>query len=403
MKNVALVTTGILPVPAVRGGAVETFSTFLLELLNATGRYQTDVFTCADERLDDYFYENARLLQLSYNNMDKFKEKWTGRIRRRLNIRMGYEAFHYAFRRCFDQKKYDLVIFENCMRNICAVERKSREGVWVYHANNDLETFIGDKSVLNLKNVAGKCDIILTCSNYIKNRFQPYTGECCIETYYNALDIDSYNCKASDDVNLRDRYRIPDTDFVFLFSGRITPEKGILETIQAFSKLSKDSARLVIVGNLEDNIVGDTSYAKRVKEAALEENVKERITLTGWIEPEEMPYLYKMSDCVIVPSQWEEPFGMVVTEGMIMGKPMIVTKSGGIPEIVDESCAFVVERGETGVSQITDGMRMLMEDRERAYEMGHNGYKRVMMHKEWQKEYYLENFFGILDRNGLSI
>ena len=60
---------------------------------------------------------------------------------------------------------------------------------------------------------------------------------------------------------------------------------------------------------------------------------------------EEMPDLYRLVDVVVYPSSTEEPFGLAMLEAMSSGKPIIVTESGGMPEIIkDDVNGYVVPK-----------------------------------------------------------
>lgn len=99
-----------------------------------------------------------------------------------------------------------------------------------------------------------------------------------------------------------------------------------------------------------------------------------------------------MADIAVVPSLWEEPFGLTVVEAMAAGLPLITTRSGGIPEIC-EGVATIVER-----DNIIDNLAAAILD------LYHNPVKRKQMSaaslersKMFDKESYAKNFFAALE------
>src|SRR5438034_8379072 len=73
----------------------------------------------------------------------------------------------------------------------------------------------------------------------------------------------------------------------------------------------------------------------------------EHITWTGLIEDPFVESVYDAADIVCQLSVWEELFGWMIAEAMAFGKPIVATKVGGIPELVDDGITgFLVERGD---------------------------------------------------------
>jgi glycosyltransferase involved in cell wall biosynthesis len=85
------------------------------------------------------------------------------------------------------------------------------------------------------------------------------------------------------------------------------------------------------------------------------------VTFTGQVEDPMGSGVYAAADIVCQVSRWEEVFGYVIAEAMSCGKPMVATRVGGIPELVeDEKTGFVVERGNAAA--IADRILRLVTD-----------------------------------------
>jgi glycosyltransferase involved in cell wall biosynthesis len=95
-----------------------------------------------------------------------------------------------------------------------------------------------------------------------------------------------------------------------------------------------------------------------------------------------------MADIAVVPSKWEEPFGLTVVEAMAAGLPLITTQSGGIPEICNKT-AIIVER-ENLVDNLATAIRDLYQHPEKRKTIGQAG---LMRSKYFDKERFAKDFF----------
>ncbi|HHH2875656.1 glycosyltransferase [Klebsiella pasteurii] len=110
---------------------------------------------------------------------------------------------------------------------------------------------------------------------------------------------------------------------VFGFIGRVTKEKGLDLLIDGFLKFKNGDYKLIIAGATLDDFLD--IYPE------FENAIKDRtdISFIGFTENIEF---YNQVDCVVVPSRYNEPFGRVAMESIFMGKSVIVSERGGLPE-----------------------------------------------------------------------
>ena len=118
-------------------------------------------------------------------------------------------------------------------------------------------------------------------------------------------------------------------DYV-LFFGRLSYEKGILTLIEAMKHVK---APLLIVGT------GPEEDAIRQKIAV--SGLSDRVTLLGFKSGTELWSYVMNAGCVVIPSEWYEASGYTACEAQAMGKPVVVTDAGGLPENI--------VNGETGI------------------------------------------------------
>ena len=110
-----------------------------------------------------------------------------------------------------------------------------------------------------------------------------------------------------------------------VYVGRIVPEKGVRELVEAFGRLSVADAGLLIVGDGPDRVKVEVD-ARRLAPA-------DRIRFTGALPHADVQGHLQHADVVVLPS-WYEERGRVLLEAMAVGTPVVATRTGGIPDTV---------------------------------------------------------------------
>jgi glycosyltransferase involved in cell wall biosynthesis len=119
-------------------------------------------------------------------------------------------------------------------------------------------------------------------------------------------------------------------DGYFLFLGRLSPEKGLWQLLQGWRLLKAGTVKLVIAGEGPE---------RRRLEDVCQENGLKNVEFRGYVPAKDQDALWQGARALIVPSIWEEPFGLVVLEAWAHGRPALVSNRGGLPEIVTDSAA----------------------------------------------------------------
>jgi len=190
----------------------------------------------------------------------------------------------------------------------------------------------------------------------------------------------------------RKQIGIANDDFLLVYSGRINSEKGVSELIDAMLQLTDyPQIKLMIIGgSFFGNTNNEDEFVCSLKDKA--NKIKDRITFTGFIPYKNMPDFLQLADIAVLPSMWEEPFGLTIAEALAVGLPLITTQSGGIPEIC-EGVATIVDRKDI-VNNLTNAILNLYENPDRRKQMSEESIKRV---KLFDKDIYAKKFFEALD------
>lgn len=158
--------------------------------------------------------------------------------------------------------------------------------------------------------------------------------------------------------------------------GRLSPWKGQHIFLEAAVQVRKQfpEARFQIIGSA---MFGEEEYEARVRNLCETLGMADRVEFTGYRK--DVPALIGQLDLLVHASTSGEPFGQVVVEGMVAGKPVVATNGGGIPEIVQEGVTgWLVPMGES--APMAEAIVRVLSDPERAAQMGAAGRQRVLEH-----------------------
>ena len=183
---------------------------------------------------------------------------------------------------------------------------------------------------------------------------------------YNGIDFSRIADPTRRAKNFRARYGIPSGRTLIVQVCWMIRDKGVGDLLEA--------AQLVMVNNRDCHFafVGEGADRAAFMKKAIELGLGDHVTWTGLIQDPFAEGVYDGADIVCQPSRWEEAFGQVIAEAMACNKPVIGTRVGGIPEVIDDGKAgFLVDRGDTAA--LAEKILLLASDVNLRNQMGQAG------------------------------
>jgi glycosyltransferase involved in cell wall biosynthesis len=123
-----------------------------------------------------------------------------------------------------------------------------------------------------------------------------------------------------------------------LYAGKLTAEKGIGLLLEAWRDSPELRGRLLVAG------LGPLEPEVRAAAAA-----DERVGYLGAVPIDELTEIRRRCSAAVVPSLWEEPFGLTAVEAMAAGAPVVTTGTGGLADAVDDGSGYLVEPTVAGL------------------------------------------------------
>ncbi|HYO48666.1 MAG TPA: glycosyltransferase family 4 protein [Chloroflexia bacterium] len=140
--------------------------------------------------------------------------------------------------------------------------------------------------------------------------------------------------------------RAPGEPHKIIFSGRITPEKGVM-TLLAALRMLRDmpglgDTRLSLLG-----VAQSEEYGAKLRDRIGELGLRDAARFLRPVPRHEIPDVYACHDLLAFTSEWEEPFALTLLEAMAVGVPVVSSLTGGSAEIVrDGENAFAFQAGD---------------------------------------------------------
>lgn len=163
-------------------------------------------------------------------------------------------------------------------------------------------------------------------NQYVKDAGKLFHAPYCVDNNRFSKQASAMVVKKS---ILRRKWGIPDDKICFLFAGKLIQKKRPLDLLEALKTIVQKEPKihLLVVGTGE--LMEQAQYS--VRKYSLP------VTFTGFLNQMEMAQAYVAADCLVLPSDYDETWGLVVNEAMACGIPAIVSDRVGCgPDLVDD-------------------------------------------------------------------
>lgn len=353
--RILLVPPPELPVPAVQGGAVETLLTHLLRENERQGELDLLCASIPDPwaRAEAADLQNTKMLYVTRPR--GHRRYWPMVfVERCLGIAAPYDPWYQKVQLslALELPPPDLIIAEGGTLTQCsAISRMFGRQKCLAHlhghtvCSREMDDIYGG---------------VLALSEFIRDEYLHTSTLDRSHAYilHNCIDTGLFT-PDEPDAALRQTLGFAPEDFVVLFCGRLEPDKGIHKLLEAIGAVREPRVKLLIVGSPFFGRSQQSAFLRRLEAQAKE--MGDRVKFTGYIKNDDMPRYYRLADLVCVPTLVEEAAGLSAMEAMACGRPVLATRSGGMPEYLEGSQAVLIDRDRDIAGQLTWAIEMLYE------------------------------------------
>lgn len=403
--KLAVITSGFLPVPATKGGAVENLIENFLKMNEEFSNYKITVFSVYDQQAIEVAqkFKNTDVIFIKSNFLVDFLDKMIFFLAKNVlkkknshSYRFICKRLHYLNRvsKYLKKSDYDKVLLENHPSQYLALKwrknYKKYDGKYYYHCHNEFSGTYGCKEIID------KTEKFICVSGHIEKFLSQYlkVKKENSNVLRNGIDEIKFNIDLTKQQReeLRNKYGIKRNDKILLFTGRVVKEKGVKELITALKNVNYNNYKLLIVGAALNDLNAKTAYEYEIEELVKE--MKEKVVFTGFVKYDEIPQLYHLADIAVLPSICEDAAPLAIIESLICGLPIISTISGGIPEYAKDGSAILIERDKGLVKNLAKSIDSLLENENKCKEMSQQALK---VSKKLTNRVYYQNFVQLLE------
>lgn len=194
---------------------------------------------------------------------------------------------------------------------------------------NDPQSMRGAKSVGQRRALLGRLAAVVTVSAFLARRLTEGMADPPRQpvTILNSIDFSLLPPQQ-------------ERDSVILFSGRVVPEKGVDSFVaacaRALPQLPGWHAEIIGADRFRTD-APDTAFVRAVRSAALATGVR----MLGYRDHPDVLAALTRAAIAVVPSRWEEPFGLAALEAMACGAALVCSARGGLPEVAGDAALYI--------------------------------------------------------------
>lgn len=390
MKKVCIVVPYMYPVPAIKGGAVETLVEFLIDQNEIEQKFHFTVLSTYDSDLNKSRKQYAFTEFVYFKKLpiiDDISFLLFRIVKKMLRFYMPASVrFMQTFFYLKKHKNFDFILFENGLGYMLPMISK------LYPKEKILNHlhWLGDGN----RKMDESFAFLLPVSEFIGEEWKKSTGRDSsrVKVWKNCCNIDAFTkvCTKEEIQSIKAELNITKDSFTILYVGRIVKEKGVKELIEAINIVNNPRIHLLIVGGAKFGVKSSTPYEQEVEK--LSKTATCKIKNVGFVHNSQLYRYYAVADLAVMPSQFQEPAGMVNIEAMATGTALITSRIGGIPEYTGGS-ALLIDMTEHYVSDLAKAITDLMNSGDKRSSLARQG---KIQAREFKPQVYYNRFVDII-------
>lgn len=393
--RVLFLTYGKLPIPAVKGGAIETLIDSLIEENEQRQELELIVVSSADSAIPSFNQTHQFSQVISVQTKERpiwwfYQKCWNKATHivtgKRTNLIPYPELMNTA--KCYlEENPVDCLIDLNCPERIPVVRSffSGKLGVYLHNDYLNPQTMGANKLLDHLDGVFSVCD-------FLNDRVREIEYPDDWPAFYrvnNGISLEAYlPATPEEKQEIRAQWKYTESDCVIVFSGRVTETKGLHLLFEALNRLdSLENVKVLVLGGTTYSSAKTDRYFEKVISQA--EQLPIDVRFTGYIEKQQIPHYLKAADICAVPSIFHETCCLSAVEAQAMGIPVIATRIGGIPEYIGEKSARLIEYDAQFLENFAEALDQLIHDEKLRQQLSEEALNKRTRHS---KERYYNEF-----------
>jgi spore coat protein SA len=354
--KIAVLNAEYYPVPPALGGPI---SRTIYETAQAYSPDEMIVISSWDPGLQDWDYDTTQFHHIRLE-ADESGDGWVPDA----GLFQGTKHYLDAAIPVISKFSPDIIQIHNAPEYLPYLSSSVPDAKLLLFAHNPLQA-----DYVELADIGRHADGIIFVSEAMQRRFHEEYPDATIRTevVYNGVNTERFSPsqrKEPGTKRVRDLYGAGGP--IVLFAGRILEQKGLAPLVDAVSMIKSDiqDVRLLIVGTPGYGTEHDPDDPFFLELREKSRSLGDAVRFVGYVDPERMPYFYAGADLTVTPSLWDEPFGKVVVESMASGTPVVASRRGGIPEIVEHSIDGVLVDTPEDPRALADAVISVLDNNE---------------------------------------
>lgn len=365
--RLALVCTEKLPVPPVRGGAIQTYIAGVLPYLREN--HEVTIVSITDPALPDR------------DEVDGI---------RFVRVPRGDTPDHYCRHAAaaLSDRCWDLVEIFNRPAFVTKVAAAAPGARVVLSMHNDM--FQPERiSPQHARECLEATFAVVTISDYIRDgilgMYPEYAAK--MRTVRSGVDLNRFSPRWNEVARrtaLRGEFGLGKRQ-VILAVTRLSEKKGVHVLLEAMEQVLRTHPRalLLVVGSRWYGTNEEDDYVREMRRRA--KSLGDGVRLIGYVPYDRMPEIFLLGDLFVCASQWQEPLARVHYEAMSTGLPIITTDRGGNAEVIEEGRNGLIVRPHDSPDAFAAAIQTMLDDWRLRSALGRRGRRLAASRYGWDR------------------